>query len=868
MDIQGAASVRIFFERAASVALAACVLSASFPPEGVRAAGFVAASSVKVSPSAVNLSGAALPLTGPAGLSLSRMPLSGIRAGLGGVLPNLVLPAANARSTAKVPAALGSVAAAARSEARAAPAAGPSLGKGVEVSPRGKRSAAVLTALRGAGVNLAEDRARAPAVLEALFTGSAHSRDAGGVAPVPGSWKGYGSGLRARAVSSRTEAPEPAGAAAVRKPWYRSPKPWKWIGGGALATVLMWAAPSIGHAAGLALAPALENLGFGTLMEIGSRIGYLGANAIGFIYMLPQVYRIIKSRSGKIAVGTVVTGTAASAILAFNAAYTGQGLWAFQNLMGSLSFAASIVLMWFYGRKGGGGRTASLKRRRFSDWLKASAAFAFLTGAAILGSKLLVGIVPALSFAGALVVPLQVVAALGFAFLFMPQYIKMEMEKSAGDTSKWTTIAFIAAAAGISFWALWQAALVPAGAVLANLLILSAFIGAVMLPSHFVLRGMARIPWQRLPEQVKVGGKRIGREAIISALSLVILAAYMAAVFGLGVYALNGTLVFAAEGVSRFWMYLLYVVENIFAALVSVYSLQAHRRYRAAPQAGPSPAGPSTGGRGIRREAGRRVPAALGSRSRGLNLLRSGRSSRIPGSPKGGSLSLASAFYSSFSPATVSSVAGGLKSLFRRYGRHRKALEEGSVVQVNEWSCYLDIALKLTAFLAFLKPFLAWELVLTLAVLKGDLDLKRFAKADPSRARASMRGMFLALAGLMAFSLALGLVLPALGAWGGVLFSPAVGLAAILLSAVIEGGMAAFDRMAARKTKDPILTEEARGKLVDASSTLAAAGVVLAGVLFGAHSWLLEAVPVVLLIIVALRSARALKRAPPPPRRG
>jgi hypothetical protein len=270
---------------------------------------------------------------------------------------------------------------------------------------------------------------------------------------------------------------------------------------------------------------------------------------------------------------------------------------------------------------------------------------------------------------------------------------------------------------------------------------------------------------------------------------------------------------------------------------------------------------------GARAAGGAHPVAASARRLRANGLLRGAPAAPNAAAPRAslpapGRVSAGRLFLSSFSPKTFRSVIAGMKTLFakRRSTLRERRNEESSVVQINEWSDYLDLALKAVALLTFAKPFLAWEMILTAVVLKGDWDLKRYANADSARARRAMRNMFLALAGLMTLSLGAGFMIPGVGSWAGVLLPAGVGLAAISISAALEVGVSLFDWLAARWVGDRTLADEAMGKFVDGSSTAAAAVVVALATLASVHAWWLEAIPVIVLIAVSIANAIKLGR--------
>lgn len=316
-----------------------------------------------------------------------------------------------------------------------------------------------------------------------------------------------------------------------------------------------------------------------------SNWNYILANALGFFFVRPQLYTLLSHRAAGISLTTPLTGAAASALLVVTAAATGSVFLALQNIYGTISF---LLVAGLY-----------LKYRYFPSRARVDRGQARLFGfaldrSAMIGTSLLLGLTAAVSalaqygfvsgtftFASLLsatihgwpLVPLlQTASALAFAYLLLPQWLKIRKDRSLKDADPFMTVVYFVACVGVTIWG-FHAMFIPVGSIPAGLLgLLLLFTGALSAASLAALQGIAK-----LVDRIKPQG-----ETRTAALAFAPLAAFMAAVIGLGYLSLDHLpgLPGDAAKVSEFATYLIYTVSNVLCVLSSALTLVAFWKYR------------------------------------------------------------------------------------------------------------------------------------------------------------------------------------------------------------------------------------------------------------------------------------------------
>ncbi len=355
----------------------------------------------------------------------------------------------------------------------------------------------------------------------------------------------------ARAALEFVSVPTPDGSAAKPKP----PKKPKWsgkkkllvIGGAVLA--LAAAAP--------VFVPGLTAVG---AWGIASDVGYYVANVGAFLYPLPQIYKLFKFRSGRVSTLGLGIGIASSVLLAFNAAFAVKSFWVAQNLFGVLGLGASYALVkWFKKHPSTVKPGKGFDKSALLKTLGVIGAIVPLTLG--IGWALMQG-VPMIAAASSIIVPFQIVASLGFAYLLFPQLRKIELEKDVGDTSPAMAWLYLVANAGLLVWSLYEAALLG-GSMFGGLLGAAAFTGIITVIARWQLPKLARKSWKKLPDSLKklAGFLSVGT--------------LMAITTGLGLLAMSALGGWPSVGVNEYLMYMLYASSNVFGGLISIQTLQA-----------------------------------------------------------------------------------------------------------------------------------------------------------------------------------------------------------------------------------------------------------------------------------------------------
>jgi hypothetical protein len=304
---------------------------------------------------------------------------------------------------------------------------------------------------------------------------------------------------------------------------------------------------------------------------------YYFANVAGAFFPFLQVREIFKRRSADVSSTTLLTGIAASLMLAVNFSYLGAGLAAMQNLAGALSFGViAVQKFWYHRHPAAAGSPAPTKTAVAVRTVLGLGAVAGLTYG--IGTGLLAG-AHAVALLSTLLVPLQVLAGLGFAYLMLPEFLKIKREKSVGDSSRGMAMAYWTAIAAASVWCLNKLMGLPAAAAAHNILPLAAFVAAAWPLSLGLVRWIAARPWKFIPEGVKIGEWSMSRENMINVASFLILAPFMLAVVALGVVGLTHVLSIPAASMHQFVAYLFYLIGNVVGLVVTGETLRAFRQH-------------------------------------------------------------------------------------------------------------------------------------------------------------------------------------------------------------------------------------------------------------------------------------------------
>jgi hypothetical protein len=336
------------------------------------------------------------------------------------------------------------------------------------------------------------------------------------------------------------------------------PGPRRWIVAGALAAALA-VHPSPAAAA---------------LSKI-SAPSYYFANVAGSIFPLMQIYRIFQRRSADVSSATLLTGAASSLLLTVNFAYLGKAVAAVQNLSGILCFGFIAAQKYWYARRPAPAGTppASFAAAAAKTALGAAA----LAGASLALGKVLLAAAPAAALLGTCLVPFQVLAGLGFAYLMLPAYLKIQREKSVGDSSRWMAATYFACIVASGIWGLNQLVGLSSAPAGESVLPLAAFAGAAVPLSLALVRWIGSRTWPFIPDGVKLGKWTIGRESLVNVASFLVLAAFMLVTAGLGALAFAHLLAVPPESLRKFVVYLFYVTGNIVGAAVTSETLRAFR---------------------------------------------------------------------------------------------------------------------------------------------------------------------------------------------------------------------------------------------------------------------------------------------------
>ena len=304
---------------------------------------------------------------------------------------------------------------------------------------------------------------------------------------------------------------------------------------------------------------------------------YYFANGAGSLFPFIQVHEIFKKRSADVSSTTLLTGFAASLLLAVNFSYMGVAFAAMQNLAGTLSFGVIAAQKFWYARHPASADAAPAGKA--ATFAKTAAAVAVVGGLTFALGKGMLAALPAVAAVGSLLVPFQVLSGLGFAYLMLPEYLKIKRNKSVGDSSRGMALTYWACIIASGLWGLNKLVTMPTSVSAANILPLLAFVGAAIPANLAIVRWTASRPWKFIPEKVQIGRWSLSRENLVNIASFLVLAPFMLAVVGLGALLFGHILPIAAGSLHQFTAYLLYLVSNILAMVVTSETLRAFKAH-------------------------------------------------------------------------------------------------------------------------------------------------------------------------------------------------------------------------------------------------------------------------------------------------
>ncbi|MDE2491153.1 MAG: hypothetical protein KGM24_09910, partial [Elusimicrobia bacterium] len=209
--------------------------------------------------------------------------------------------------------------------------------------------------------------------------------------------------------------------------------------------------------------------------------------------------------------------------------------------------------------------------------LAETAAVVAVLTAALAAGPALMSAVPGVAFMASLLVPFQVLAGFGFTYMMYAQLRKMDLERSAGDSSSGMMWAFLGTKT-IWVWSfatmlsqvsgpLWL--VLPAGA---------AFAGLCWTASRAALSRLLRASWSFLPERASFAGRTLSRRALADAAAFAALAALIGVLCGAGWLLFAGVFSVAPATAPLFAMYLIYTVQNLVACVATLKSLRLQTR--------------------------------------------------------------------------------------------------------------------------------------------------------------------------------------------------------------------------------------------------------------------------------------------------
>ncbi|MFI5362510.1 MAG: hypothetical protein ACHQ49_11115 [Elusimicrobiota bacterium] len=303
---------------------------------------------------------------------------------------------------------------------------------------------------------------------------------------------------------------------------------------------------------------------------VGQAAYYL-ANPFAFFFTFPQIHKMITRRSADISAGMIGVGIAATAMATMNFAFDHKSLMTYRNLTQMLGFAVMLFLKWRYSRSPDGKKPSKLRAT-----LVTGAITLGVVGALFAAGHMLMAVVPAIALMGSLLVPLQIVSGFGFTYLMYVQLSKMARARSTGDSSPAMMWSYLGTKT-IWVWSLvtmLSLATAPAWLVLPAAAALAA---VCWLAGGAALNRLVDSAWSFLPEKLNFLGRSISRERLSDAAAFVALSALILALSAGAYFALIGPLAIPAAAASRFAMYLLYMVQSLFASLATLKTLRLQK---------------------------------------------------------------------------------------------------------------------------------------------------------------------------------------------------------------------------------------------------------------------------------------------------
>jgi len=306
-----------------------------------------------------------------------------------------------------------------------------------------------------------------------------------------------------------------------------------------------WAAPLIAAGAALALGVAA--------FPLLAQAAFWTANVLAFVYIAPQIHRLLRNRSADISFGTAAIGFVSAAVMTMDFAHLGQALMTYRNLAQAGGFAILLGLKAWYDRRAPAGPASASA----AGW-RTALALAGLGLVLIAGGPIALAIAPSALWLNAWLVPFQMASGLGFTWLMMPQFEKIAREGRIGDASEPMAWGFVGTRA-IWIWSLSTLAAIPIGGAAVALGPLALFSFAALGVSGLALSMLRRSKLTRWK----------GFLALAAVMAAEVLAGWL-------ILPLFAPVPAGAE--SKYLMYLCYLVQNLTAFLAAIMTARSFRR--------------------------------------------------------------------------------------------------------------------------------------------------------------------------------------------------------------------------------------------------------------------------------------------------
>lgn len=307
-----------------------------------------------------------------------------------------------------------------------------------------------------------------------------------------------------------------------------------------------------GFAAPLALGGLAGLSGAAVAFPLLAQAAFWTANILAFVYIAPQIHRLLRNRSADISTGTAAIGLVSAAVMTMDFAHLGQELMTYRNLAQAGGFATVLGLKAWYDRHPS---TVPASARVAAG--QTALALAGLGLLLLAGGPLFLAAAPAAAWLTPLLVPFQIVSGLGFTWLMMPQFEKIAREGRVGDASETMAWGFVGTRA-IWIWSLATLAAIPVGGAAVALGPMAVFSGAALAVSGLALSLLRRSKLTRWK----------GFLALAAVMAAEVLAGWLILPHFAGIPA-------GAE--SKYLMYLCYLVQNLTAFLAAVMTARAFR---------------------------------------------------------------------------------------------------------------------------------------------------------------------------------------------------------------------------------------------------------------------------------------------------